>query len=199
MPSTRNGKHSDLHQGPADDTGVGRFGLITEFGLAFLKKQRKLISLISRHPIHSEKAAPTPKTACLFEEGRTYSLEHLLAPNILQPAVQVLDPLHQICHLPLILALDLARLANCHIQGNSNSAGRRTGEPPTGSSVRLWCKADLVVSWVGSGEGESAGVGVALVDDAVIIVEDFVDRDEHLHRLVGGICARVGSLIDNFA
>lgn len=157
-----------------------------------------MISLLSRQPVGSEKATPTPGTPCLLKKGRTYPLEHLLAPNILQPTVQVLDPLHQIRHLPLILALDLARLTDCHVQGDPDSASRRTGEPPTGSSVRLGREADLVVSWVGGGESESTGVGVALVDDTVVIVEDFVDRDEHLHRLVGGVCTRVGGLIDDF-
>lgn len=37
LPGTCDAQHYDLDQGPADDTGVGGFGLITEFGFSFLE------------------------------------------------------------------------------------------------------------------------------------------------------------------
>ena len=55
-------------------------------------------------------------------EHLTYSLENLFPPNILQPRVQVLDLLHQRLNLVLVRALNPARLANRHIQGELDGA-----------------------------------------------------------------------------
>lgn len=45
---------------------------------------------------------------------------------------------------------------------------------------------------VGSREGEAAGVGVALGDDTVVIIEGFVDGDEHLDVGVDGVGVGLG-------
>lgn len=45
----------------------------------------------------------------------TYSLEHLFATNILEPLIQVFDPLGNRFHLAFVLAFNLARLANNHV------------------------------------------------------------------------------------
>lgn len=120
---------------------------------------------------------------------KTYPLKHLLPLNILQPTIQVLHALHQIRHLALILALDLARLPNRHVQRNPHRPVRGARQPPARRGVRLGRETDLVVARVGGGEGEAAVVRVALVDDAVVVVEDFVDSDEHLERGVDGVGA----------
>ena len=48
--------------------------------------------------------------------GSTYPLEHLLSPDILQSAIQILNPLDDIVNLPLVRALNCACLANRQIQ-----------------------------------------------------------------------------------
>lgn len=47
-------------------------------------------------------------------------------------------------------------------------------------------EADAVVAGVGGAEGEFAGVGAFGVDDAVVVVEDFVDGYEDAEVGVGG-------------
>ena len=47
-------------------------------------------------------------------------------------------------------------------------------------------EADAVVAGVGGAEGEFAGVGAFGVDDAVVVVEDFVDGYEDAEVRVGG-------------
>jgi hypothetical protein len=51
-----------------------------------------------------------------------YSLEDLFPPYVLQPRVQVLNPLRKRLHLVLVGALDLARLANGHVQREFDGA-----------------------------------------------------------------------------
>ena len=52
----------------------------------------------------------------------TYPLENLLPPDILQPAVQVLDLLRDIINLALVRALNLACLPDRHVQREFDSA-----------------------------------------------------------------------------
>lgn len=99
----------------------------------------------------------------------------------MQPSVQVLDLLHNILHLALVLRLDLARLANGYVKRNPDRIRRTTGEPASGHMAAIGSQTDLVLTSVGGGESEAAGVTVALGNDSVVIVEGLVDGDEHLH------------------
>ena len=106
-------------------------------------------------------------------------MKHLFPTNILQPSIQILNLLHNILHLVLIFRLDLARLTDSHVQGDLDGAGRGTAQPAAADGgVGLGSDADLVQTGVGGGEGEAAGVAVALGDDAVVVVEGFVDGYE---------------------
>lgn len=40
LPGTCHGENGELDEGPADNTGVGGFGLVAELGLAFLEIKR---------------------------------------------------------------------------------------------------------------------------------------------------------------
>lgn len=71
----------------------------------------------------------------------------------------------------------MTRLANGHIKRNPDAAGRATRQPAAGGDVGVRREADLVQARVSGREGEAALVGVALVDDAVVVVEGLVDRD----------------------
>lgn len=78
----------------------------------------------------------------------TYSLEDLFAPNIRQPAVQLLHLGDDTVDLGLILALDLARLANGHVDGQLDAAAGNAcaGEPASHADSR-WprgCEAQPV-------------------------------------------------------
>lgn len=105
----------------------------------------------------------------------------------MQPSVQIFDLLHNILHLALVLRLDLARLANGYVKRNPDRIRRTTGEPASGHMAAIGSQTDLVLTSVGGGEGEAAGVTVALGNDSVVIVEGLVDGDEHLHVGIGGV------------
>lgn len=105
----------------------------------------------------------------------------------MQPSVQVLDLLHNILHLALVLRLNLARLANSNVKRNPDRIRRTTREPASGHMAAIGSQTDLVLTSVGGGEGEAAGVAIALGDDPVVIVEGLVDGDEHLHVGIDGV------------
>jgi hypothetical protein len=116
--------------------------------------------------------------SCREKTGRTtYPLEHLLPPDVLQPPIQVLDPLDDILNLALVCTLDLGRLSNCQIERESYATeGCETREPAVVDGYRGGREADLVVARVGGAECEAAGRGALLVDDAMVVVEDFLAR-----------------------
>ena len=117
---------------------------------------------------------------------------HLLPPNILQPHIQILDPLHDILNLALIRALDLAGVADRQIQRELDAAGRlAVGEVARAMRGVARGEADAVVAGVGGREGEAALGGALLRDDAVVVVEGLFDGDVDLHGLV----LVVGSLV----
>lgn len=76
----------------------------------------------------------------------TYSLEHLLSPNVLQAAVQVPHLLHDIINLALVRALNLARLANCHIQVEPHRAVDTAAQPSAAGLYILGCEAQPVLA-----------------------------------------------------
>ncbi len=57
-------------------------------------------------------------------------------------------------------------------------------------------EADTVVAGVGGAEGELAGVGATGVDDAVVVVEDFVYRDGDGHLRVLDVSIGVGVVLE---
>jgi hypothetical protein len=56
------------------------------------------------------------------QQDTTYPLEDLLPPHILQPGIQILNLLDQCLDQVLVRALDLACLANRHINGELDRA-----------------------------------------------------------------------------
>lgn len=107
--------------------------------------------------------------------GQTHTLEDLLPTNIAQATIQILDSLHNILYLALVGALNGTRVANRHVEGELDAAIRLEGrEPATRAGCRLWCEADTVFTRVGSSKGEAATGRALLVDDAVVVVKDFL-------------------------
>lgn len=125
--------------------------------------------------------------------GITYPLVHLLTADIVQPAVQILDPLHNVLHLILVFGLDLAGLTNGNVNADLDSTQRRRHE--AGGGIGLRREADSVLAGVGSGEMEAARVAVALGNNSVVIVEGLFNGDEHLHVVVD--CVGVGLRLED--
>lgn len=120
---------------------------------------------------------PTIHTLALISELRfPLSLKDLLPPHVLQPRIQILHLLHHFTHLVLVRALNLARLANNHIKLESDATDLVAAEKESGGGGDVGrCEAQAVVAGVSGGESEFAAAGAPLVDDAVVVVEDFVD------------------------
>lgn len=112
----------------------------------------------------------------------------------MQPAVQILDPLHDILDFVLILSLNLAGLTNGKVDGELDGA-RRVGQP-AGGSIRLRCEADSVLARIRGGEMEATRVAVPFGHDAVVIVEGLLDGDVHLQAMVDRVGAALG--VDDF-
>ena len=118
-------------------------------------------------------------------------LEHLLAADVQQAAVEVLDLLHDALDLALVGTLDVAALADDEVEAEFDAADGLAGaEPAVRGGAGRGRKADAVVAGVGGAEGEAAFGGAFGGDDAVVVVEDFVDGDGHAE--VGGLGEAVG-------
>lgn len=116
----------------------------------------------------------------------TYPLENLLPPNIIQPRIQVPHARGQVLHLGLVAALEGAGLANGDIQGQADAAvGLGGGQPAGAAAVGRGREAELVVAGVGGGEGELARGAAALGDDAVVVVEDFLEAAAAVSMVLG--------------
>jgi hypothetical protein len=107
-------------------------------------------------------------------------LENLLALHILQPRVQIPHFLDHILDLVFVRGLDFGGVADGHVQLEFNSAGgRAVVEKAAGCGHVGGCEAEAVVAGVGGGEDEFPGGFGALGDDAVVVVEGFVDGYEN--------------------
>ncbi len=105
----------------------------------------------------------------------TNPLEDLLPPHVVQPGVQVLDPRRDVLELVLVRAVELARLADDEVEVEADAAVDVALREPVGlARGRGRGEAELVLARVGGGEGEAAGVGAALGDYAVVVVEDLL-------------------------
>lgn len=107
------------------------------------------------------------------------TLETLLALNILQARIQIAHFLDHIIDLVLVRALDLGSVADGHVELELDAAGLGAVEEVAGGRGDVGGReAETVVAGVGGGEDEfAAGLG-ALGDDAVVVVEGFVDGYE---------------------
>lgn len=109
-------------------------------------------------------------------DGRvlTYTLENLLAANVVQAVVEVLDAGGNVGDGVLVGALNLVG-ANDHVELELDAAvggaGREPGRAARGGRGH---EADLVVAGLVRGKVEVAGGGAGLGDDAVVVVEDFL-------------------------
>lgn len=105
----------------------------------------------------------------------TYTLKHLLPPDVIQPRVQVLDPGGQVGNLGLVAAVDGRGLADGHVEGEADATvGLGHAQPGGAAAGGGGGEADFVVAGFGGGEGEFARGAAALGDDAVVVVEDFL-------------------------
>jgi hypothetical protein len=107
--------------------------------------------------------------------GGTHSLEDLLATDVLQPGVEVLDARGNVLELVLVGGLDLGRVADGEVEGEADAAVLGVLAEPAGAARGgRGGEAEHVVAGVGGGEGELAGGAAALGDDAVVVVEEFL-------------------------
>lgn len=117
--------------------------------------------------------------ALISKLGLSFSLKDLLPPNILQPRVQISYFLHDLADLIFVRAFDLRCFANGHVEFEFDAADLRAAEEEARSCWDVgWCETEAVLAGIGGGEGEFAGGLAALGDDAVVVVENFVDSDE---------------------
>lgn len=106
--------------------------------------------------------------------GKTYTLKQLLALNIHQSPIQILDLLYQVRDLAVVIRLDLRGRTDSQIERQLDAAEGLAAEP-AGVACRVrGGEADAVVAGVGGGEGDLAGGLAAAGDDAVVVVEDFL-------------------------
>ena len=107
------------------------------------------------------------------------ALEDLLALDVLQARVQVAHLLDHVLDLVLVRALDLRGVADGHVELELDAAGRAAVEEEAGGRGHVGRgEAEAVVAGVGGGEDEFAAALGALGDDAVVVVEGFVDGYE---------------------
>lgn len=102
-----------------------------------------------------------------------HPLEYLLPLNVLQPRVQVPDPLDNIGNLILILALDLACLADGQVKMELDVSGIAR-EPAMVVAGMRYPEAETVLARVASSESETAGGRTLLVHDSVVIVKNLL-------------------------
>lgn len=122
--------------------------------------------------------------------GLTLSLENLLLSDIAESGIQVSDFGDDVGDLVLVVAFDARGFANGHVDFELDVSSRGAAcEPALGRRDVGRGEADTVVARVGSGEGEAALRVSALRDDAVVVVEDFVDADVEAHVRVGFVSA----------
>lgn len=147
LPCAGGSQDDDLNDHPANDTRVGRLGLVSELGLSFLSSDAASVSCFGLGP-----TAPVR-----LGEGATHSLENLFSADILQPGVQILDALGQVLHLALVGALDLRGLTNSQVQLQLDAAVGVVGaKPALAAAVGGRGEADLVLAGLGGAEGEAA-------------------------------------------
>lgn len=184
LPGACGGQNGELDKSPAHDTRVGGLRLVTEFRLTFLERKKNIsISILIIQTV-----------AIDWIWGNPYPLVHLFTTDIVQPAVQILDTLHDILDFVLILSLNLAGLTNGKVDGELDGA-QRVGQP-AGGGIRFRCEADSVLARIRGGEMEATRVAVPLGHDAVIIVEGLLDGDVHLQAMVDRVGAALG--VDDF-
>lgn len=106
-------------------------------------------------------------------------LEYLLALHVLQAGIQVPHLLDNILDLILVRALDFGGVADGHVEFELDAADLRAGEEEARCCGNVGGReAEAVVAGVGGGEDEFAAGRGALRDDAVVVVEGFVDGNE---------------------
>jgi len=130
---------------------------------------------LNQHPPHH----PPVHTLALIPKLRLpLPLKDLLSPDVLQARVDVPHFGHHLAHLPFIAALDGRGLADGHVELEFDAAHAAAGEEEPGGRGDVGRgEAEAVVARVRGREGEFACAGAALRDDAVVVVEGFVDGD----------------------
>lgn len=110
-------------------------------------------------------------------EEITYTLEDLFSADVGKAVVKVLDTGGDILELALVRALNLAALADGEVQRQTNATVVGVLREPAGAARGGgWGEAEHVVTGIGSREGEAARRRAALGDDAVVVVEGFLEK-----------------------
>ncbi len=110
-------------------------------------------------------------------DADTYSLEDLLAPDVLQARVEVLDALRDILQLALVTALDLARLADGQVQRQLDAAvGARGVQPVLAAAVAARREAEAVVASLVRREVNRPDEEPRCDTTRWVVVEDFLLR-----------------------
>lgn len=113
-------------------------------------------------------------------------MKDLFPPDILQPTVQIPNLLTNFAHLSLIRTFYRARLPNRHIQRQLHHARSLPASKP--STPRFGGReADAVVAGVSGAECEFPCVRAFGVDNAVVVVKDFVNGYQDAKVGVGGV------------
>lgn len=84
-------------------------------------------------------------------------MENLLALDILQPAIQVLNLLDNILNLALVLTLNRARHPDCQVKRQFHASETLPAEPARMACAVRRGEANLVVAGISGCEGELAG------------------------------------------
>ncbi len=167
LPGAGDAEDAQLNQRPPDDFGVGGLTLVSEFRLTFLKRKLS-VGVVLWYGLYP-----------------TYPLKDLFPPDVGQPPVQLLDLGHDAVDLGLVLALDLARLADGHVDGQLDPAhghAAGAGEPASQADRRVarGREADSVQTGVGRTEsklGRAVRRRRLLRHHAVVVVKRLLDRD----------------------
>lgn len=109
------------------------------------------------------------------EIGKTYTLEDLLAADVLQAGVEVADAADEVLHLGLVGALDLARLADGQVQLQPDAAvGAQHAQPVLAPAAARRREADPVLARVRRAEREPPRRAAPLRYHAVVVVEELL-------------------------
>lgn len=134
-------------------------------------------SALNERPSHD---SGIDSLAHVAELNLSFSLEGLLAPDVLYPHRQILDLRYYVANLLIVAALDRAGRADCEIELHLDTTELVTKHVPAARGGNV-CggEAHSVIAGFGCCEGESAIGFTALRDDAMVVVKNLVNGDEH--------------------
>jgi hypothetical protein len=125
---------------------------------------------------------PKGKGPQAMEKRVSYTLEHLLAADVLQSAIEILEPLNNIGNLSLVFTLELARRTDGNVQRQFHR--RRATRKPAATAVVVQQEADLVLPGVRCRERQASFKARPLRNNLMVVVEHLIDRDLNVKACV---------------